>query len=61
MQLYDLSGPWTCRIPGQTKTVRLPGTLDENGVGHPDSTENQWRLDSARQVGLWREGPPLRL
>ena len=55
----DLSGQWRCEIPGQTTLIHLPGTLEENGVGFPDSVEKQWHLENARAIGLWREGDPI--
>lgn len=45
MAVIDLSGLWQCEIPGQKKAVRLPGTLDENGVGHPDRVNRPWHPD----------------
>ena len=32
MNLIDLSGLWACEIPGFRGQMRLPGTLDENGI-----------------------------
>ena len=59
MEHIDLSGLWTCEIPSQSGPIRLPGTLDEGGFGHPDDPMTQWRLDDARAIGLWREGEPI--
>lgn len=45
--LYDLSGLWSADIgDGQIYEMRLPGTLDENGIGHPDTGANQWHPDA---------------
>lgn len=43
---YDLSGTWTARLAdGTCSPVRLPGTLDENGIGEKDEGKNQWHPD----------------
>lgn len=35
-EAVDVSGSWSCRLPGQeAKAVKLPGTLDEAGLGTP--------------------------
>ena len=47
MSTQDLSGVWQCSIPGMTAPVRLPGTLDESGIGFPDQNNNQWHPDAA--------------
>ncbi len=41
----DLSGPWRCEIPGKAGFVRLPGTLDEAGMGFPDTVAAPWHPD----------------
>ena len=46
MQIIDLSGLWRCEIPGQTAEIRLPGTLDEGHVGHPDVGNKKWHPDN---------------
>lgn len=56
MEFIDLSGLWQCDIPGQRATVRLPGTLDENGVGHPDAGTNQWHPDESGNAVLQSAG-----
>ncbi len=43
--LKDLSGAWLCRIPGMEKEARLPGTLDENGIGFPEKGAAKWHPD----------------
>ena len=43
---YDLSGEWQVTLDdGTNQTAQLPGTLDENGIGHKDKGENQWHPD----------------
>ena len=45
---FDLSGHWQADIgDGKTYSMRLPGTLDENGIGHKDLGQNQWHPDAA--------------
>ena len=55
----DLSGIWQCEIPGQSAPLRLPGTLDESGIGFPDDPLHQWKVDEVRRIGFWREGDPI--
>ncbi|MDO5327789.1 MAG: hypothetical protein Q4G00_13850 [Clostridia bacterium] len=55
----DLSGIWQCEIPGQSAPLRLPGTLDESGIGFPDNPSQQWKVDEVRRIGFWREGDPI--
>ena len=55
----DLSGIWQCEIPGQSAPLRLPGTLDESGIGFPDDPSQQWKVDEVRRIGFWREGDPI--
>lgn len=44
---YDLSGVWTADIgDGQRYELKLPGTLDESGIGHDDEGANQWHPDT---------------
>ena len=57
--LTDLSGLWRCEIPGIRAELRLPGTLDEGGIGFPDDPNRQWKVDELRRIGLWREGDPI--
>lgn len=43
MKYYELNGEWRADIgDGKTYFVRLPGTLDENGIGYEDTGKNQW-------------------
>ncbi|MBQ9210496.1 MAG: hypothetical protein IJ153_02250 [Clostridia bacterium] len=59
MKYVDLSGEWQCEIPGQCVLIHMPGTLEENGIGFPDSVQNQWHLENASAIGLWREDDPI--
>ena len=59
MALPELQGVWRCEIPGQQKDVRLPGTLDENGVGCPDDPAKQWKATELQAKGLSRPGDPI--
>ena len=44
--IYDLSGQWTAKLEnGIVCPIRLPGTLDENGIGEKDEGKNQWHPD----------------
>ena len=37
IRTMDLSGQWYMVLPtGETATISLPGTLDENNIGHAD-------------------------
>ncbi len=55
----DLSGSWECEIPGQCASLRLPGTLDESGIGFPDDPAEQWKVDEVRRIGFYRDGDPI--
>ena len=55
----DLSGIWQCEIPGQSGPVRLPGTLDESGIGFEDDPKKQWKVDEVRRIGFYRDGDPI--
>jgi hypothetical protein len=57
MQLIDLSGAWLCEIPGQSKMILLPGTLDEGRVGSPDTGSNQWHPDAGVNNSMDQGGP----
>ena len=59
MICFDLSGTWACEVPGRRAQMRLPGTLDENGIGFPDDPEKQWKADEVRRIGFWRPGDPI--
>ncbi len=44
MKITDLGGTWTVRtINGKIYKAMLPGTLDENGIGHKDNVLHQWK------------------
>lgn len=45
MYTVDLSGSWLCRLPDGQYPVKLPGTLDTNGVGHADLVAAPWHPD----------------
>ena len=59
MRYVDLSGVWRCEIPGQTADMRVPGTLDESGIGFPDDPRCQWKVDEVRRIGFYRDGDPI--
>ena len=43
-----LHGTWTADIgDGKSYPIQLPGTLDENRIGHKDTGANQWHPDAA--------------
>lgn len=45
---YSLEGTWEVELADRTVgTMRLPGTLDESGIGHKDCGANQWHPDAA--------------
>ena len=44
---YSLEGIWEAKLDDGTRyAMRLPGTLDENGIGHRDTGANQWHPDA---------------
>ena len=44
IRTMDLSGQWYMVLPtGETATISLPGTLDENNIGHADVLEGDER------------------
>ena len=59
MNYMDLSGTWTCEIPGQKKSIQLPGTLDESGIGFADDPHQQWKVDEVERIGFYHEGDPI--
>ena len=59
MKTIDLSGVWECSVPGQSGSIRLPGTLDEAGIGSPDDPLKQWKAEDVKRLGFWREGDPI--
>lgn len=55
-QITSLAGAWeVCLKDGTRHPVRLPGTLDENGVGEPDKPELDTRLTRLHRY----EGPAV--
>lgn len=47
MKQMNLSGCWQVNIgDGVIYKASLPGTLDENKIGHPDSKDKQWHPDA---------------
>ncbi len=59
MDCVDLSGIWACEADGRRAAVRLPGSLEEDGVGGPDDPEKQWKAEEVRRIGFWRPGDPI--
>lgn len=48
MKVVDLSGQWSVKIDDTfSYQVNLPGTLDENNIGHIDIGSNQWKSAEA--------------
>ena len=58
-KIIPLGGIWTARAGTVQAEVRLPGTLDENGVGFPENPLRQWKVEEVRRIGFWREGDPI--
>ena len=58
-EYLDLSGIWQCEIPGKSAPLRLPGALDESGVGFPDDPRRQWKVDEVARIGFYRDGDPI--
>ena len=59
MICQSLSGSWKCELPGQSGTLRLPGTLDESALGFPDDPKQQWKVDEVRRIGFYTDGDPI--
>lgn len=60
--MYDLSGTWRVQIDdGKEYEMKLPGSLDESGIGHRDTGSNQWHPDSAlgNAEGDFDENAPI--
>lgn len=52
---YSLEGIWQAELDGGISgEIRLPGTLDENRLGHKDAGANQWHPEAA--IGNAEEG-----
>ena len=45
MRYIDLSGVYPCEFGGERGQIRLPGTLDESGLGFPDKITAPWHPD----------------
>jgi len=58
-EIISLAGIWRARTGEEETEVRLPGTLDENGIGGPDDPIHQWKVDEVRRIGFWKEGDPI--
>ncbi|MGN0792993.1 MAG: glycoside hydrolase family 2 TIM barrel-domain containing protein [Aristaeellaceae bacterium] len=63
MRIIDLSGVWQCTIPGQTRPITIPGTLDESGIGQRDVGGKKWHpdTDTSRAIYQTDEGIRTRL
>lgn len=60
--MYDLAGKWKVKIDdGKEYEMKLPGSLDESGIGHKDTGSNQWHPDSAlgNAVAGFDENAPI--
>lgn len=58
--IHELSGLWTAELAdGRTFPMRLPGTLDTNGIGDPDTGSNQWHPDAAMDSPLLEDAPVI--
>ena len=55
METINLSGTWQCAIPGMEKPIRIPGTLDESGIGYKDVGGKKWHpdTDTSRRFIRW--------
>ena len=58
--LYSLEGMWRVALPGFEGALHLPGTLDEGGIGGPDTGEDTWHPDPELGSGaLASAGGPI--
>ena len=60
--MYNLAGIWKVQIDdGKEYEMKLPGSLDESGIGHKDTGSNQWHPDSAlgNAEGAFDENAPI--
>lgn len=47
MEKYSLAGMWQVRLQdGSRWEAQLPGTLDENRIGYPDTGKNEWHPEA---------------
>ena len=63
METINLSGTWQCAIPGMEKPIRIPGTLDESGIGYKDVGGKKWHpdTDTSREIYQVDQGIRTRL
>ncbi|MBQ8554809.1 MAG: hypothetical protein IJ438_02940 [Clostridia bacterium] len=54
MRIIDLSGIWQCAIPGMTKPIAIPGTLDQSGIGYQDVGGKKWHPDTDTNAALYQ-------
>jgi len=58
--IYDLTGLWQADIgDGKIYPMHLPGTLDENKIGHPDRAKRQVHPDEAAAAPGSLEDEPI--
>ena len=60
METINLSGTWQCEIPGMEKPIRIPGTLDESGIGYPDAGGKKWHPDTDTNRKLYQVDQGIR-
>ena len=57
---YSLEGNWKAVLSDGTEgDIRLPGTLDENRLGHKDLGLNQWHSDAENGGGGFNPDAPI--
>lgn len=55
---YSLAGNWRVSMPGFEGNIRIPGTLDESGIGYTDTGANVWHPDQALgNAAMCLDGP----
>ena len=62
METINLSGTWQCAIPGMEKPIRIPGTLDESGIGYKDvgaRNGTRTRIPAGRFIRWTRVSGPV--
>lgn len=57
--IYTLAGNWRASLPGFEGEIRIPGTLDESGIGHEDTGANAWHPDQALGNAAMRQDGPI--
>lgn len=45
--ILSLEGDWRAALPGYEGPIRIPGTLDESGIGEADRGANAWHPDQS--------------